>query len=93
MRAEGLEPPRSFEHQDLNLDRLPVPARPQASDSSFGVGVLRMCDTGRLWKNGAPIRDSSTNSIDSREVRMTWTIWAATAVIGFAFWAEGDGGT
>src|SRR3954464_12998789 len=30
MRAEGLEPPRSFEHQDLNLDRLPVPARPRA---------------------------------------------------------------
>src|SRR3954451_14785245 len=29
VRAEGLEPPRSFEHQDLNLDRLPVPARPQ----------------------------------------------------------------
>src|SRR5215813_6363763 len=29
VRAEGLEPPRSFEHQDLNLDRLPVPACPR----------------------------------------------------------------
>ena len=29
MRAEGLEPPRSFEHEDLNLARLPIPTRPR----------------------------------------------------------------
>src|SRR3954462_10326025 len=28
MRAEGLEPPRSFDHQDLNLARLPNSATP-----------------------------------------------------------------
>src|SRR5215218_1908917 len=28
MRAEGLEPPRSFDHQDLNLTRLPNSATP-----------------------------------------------------------------
>lgn len=28
VRAEGIEPPRSLEHQDLNLACLPVPARP-----------------------------------------------------------------
>jgi hypothetical protein len=28
MRAEGVEPPRSVEHRDLNPARLPVPARP-----------------------------------------------------------------
>ena len=30
MRAEGLEPPRSLDHEDLNLARLPVPPRPLA---------------------------------------------------------------
>jgi hypothetical protein len=30
MRAEGVEPTRSFEHRDLNPACLPVPARPQA---------------------------------------------------------------
>src|SRR6476620_873801 len=29
VRAEGLEPPRSFDHQDLNLARLPIPPRPR----------------------------------------------------------------
>src|SRR5512132_1444960 len=42
MRAEGLEPPRSFEHQDLNLDRLPVPARPPGPQFYFQSFVLRM---------------------------------------------------
>ena len=28
MRAEGLEPPRPFGHQDLNLARIPIPPRP-----------------------------------------------------------------
>ena len=30
VRAEGLEPPRAFAHQVLNLARLPVPPRPEA---------------------------------------------------------------
>ena len=30
MRAEGLEPPQSFDHEDLNLARLPVPPRPRS---------------------------------------------------------------
>ena len=29
VRAEGLEPPRAFAHQDLNLERLPIPPRPR----------------------------------------------------------------
>ena len=29
VRAKGLEPPRLFSHQDLNLARLPVPPRPR----------------------------------------------------------------
>jgi hypothetical protein len=29
MRAEGLEPPRPLDHEDLNLARLPVPPRPR----------------------------------------------------------------
>ena len=30
VRAKGLEPPRAFAHQDLNLARLPVPPRPRS---------------------------------------------------------------
>src|SRR5262245_56916756 len=52
MRAEGLEPPRSFEHQDLNLDRLPVPARPRGpSILDSRPWALRMCgcaEVGRI---------------------------------------------
>jgi hypothetical protein len=29
VRTEGLEPPRDFAHQDLNLARLPIPPRPR----------------------------------------------------------------
>jgi hypothetical protein len=29
VRAEGLEPPRDYAHQDLNLARLPIPPRPR----------------------------------------------------------------
>src|SRR3954452_14865422 len=37
VRAEGLEPPRSFEHQDLNLACLPSSSTPAGHvDSSFG---------------------------------------------------------
>ncbi len=32
MRAEGLEPTRSFEHRDLNPACLPVPARPRGAN-------------------------------------------------------------
>src|SRR6478752_2724712 len=33
MRARGLEPPRSYEHMDLNHACLPIPARPRATRS------------------------------------------------------------
>src|SRR5688572_776379 len=44
MRAEGLEPTRSFEHQDLNLACLPIPARPQPPESKSD-----MADLGIPW--------------------------------------------
>lgn len=34
VRAEGLEPPSSYEHENLNLACLPVPTRPQRSNIS-----------------------------------------------------------
>jgi hypothetical protein len=53
MRAEGLEPPRSFDHEDLNLARLPMlPPRPRAfqvygvdaSEMRPGIGGTRPCE-------------------------------------------------
>lgn len=35
VRAEGLEPPRSFEHGDLNPARLPISPRPQGFDITW----------------------------------------------------------
>jgi hypothetical protein len=85
MRAEGLEPPRSFEHQDLNLDRLPVPARPHAPESSFRDRSI----TDVPWQ--APLEESRSHpasqqgSVNSKEVWMTWEISAAaSAAIGIA---------
>ena len=47
MRAEGLEPPRSFDHEDLNLARLPkVPPRP--------LGPPVYASPGRPFVTGGP---------------------------------------
>ena len=48
MRVEGLEPPRSFEHEDLNLARLPVPPRPHWRLSVADCTVVGMT-AGEQW--------------------------------------------
>src|SRR5262245_38072929 len=82
VRAEGLEPPRSFEHQDLNLDRLPVPARPRGSSIlDSGPWELRMCvcaDLGRIVAHhpdssafaAADFKEANARSRDRRTGRM-----------------------
>ena len=40
MRAEGLEPPRAFAHQDLNLARIPIPPRPRGTPTGLTSGQL-----------------------------------------------------
>src|SRR4051795_3397077 len=65
MRAEGLEPPRSFEHQDLNLDCLPVPARPQyrgQSGETQGI-VAAMADTVLVHPNRDKAEAKATKAI------------------------------
>ncbi len=42
VRTEGLEPPRDYAHQDLNLARLPIPPRPhRTDDATSGSGRRR----------------------------------------------------
>ena len=48
MRAEGLEPPRSCEHEDLNLARLPIPPRPHWRPVAPDCTVDGMT-TGEQW--------------------------------------------
>jgi hypothetical protein len=53
MRAEGLEPPRPFDHEDLNLARKPVPPRPR-DPAHAGVSqgiVIAMADTVLIHPN------------------------------------------
>jgi hypothetical protein len=65
MRAEGLEPPRSFEHQDLNLDCLPVPARPpnpgQSGDTQGIVNLV--ADTVLVHPNRDKAESKATKAI------------------------------
>jgi hypothetical protein len=49
MRAEGVEPTRSFEHQDLNLACLPVPARPLEPEDDTRPTVARDRLTSYAW--------------------------------------------
>ena len=45
VRTEGLEPPRAFAHQDLNLARLPFPPRPHVP--TIGCAIV-------AWRDEAP---------------------------------------
>ena len=65
MRAEGLEPPRSLEHQDLNLDCLPVPARPPTPGNPGGQRVLStsMADTVLVHPNRDKAESKATRAI------------------------------
>ena len=65
MRAEGLEPPRSFEHQDLNLDCLPVPARPPNPGNPGSQRVLStsMADTVLVHPNRDKAESKATKAI------------------------------
>jgi lysylphosphatidylglycerol synthetase-like protein (DUF2156 family) len=65
MRAEGLEPPRSFEHQDLNLACLPVPARPPDPGQSGGTkGIVNaMADTVLVHPNRDKAESKATKAI------------------------------
>src|SRR4051795_4475746 len=90
MRAEGLEPPRSFEHQDLNLDCLPVPARPQIPGQSGGTQgiVAAMADTVLVHPN----RDKSEAKVTRAIVIVLLLVSAALIlIVMIGGWAELQG--
>jgi hypothetical protein len=90
MRAEGLEPPRSFEHQDLNLDCLPVPARPPnpgQSRETKGI-VTPMADTVLVHPNRDKTESKATKAV---VVLLLITSAALILIVTIGGWSQLQG--
>ena len=87
MRAEGIEPPRSFEHQDLNLACLPGSSTPAELREAQGI-VPAMADRVLLHPN----RDKAESKATRAAVILLLLASAVLiALVTFGGWSELQG--
>jgi hypothetical protein len=90
MRAEGFEPPRPLGHQDLNLDCLPVPARPpkrRKKRRDQGI-VTAMADTVLVHPNRDKPESKATRAV---VILLLVTSAALILIVTIGGWSELQG--
>ena len=87
MRAEGFEPPRSFEHEHLKLASLPVSPRPQEDQSSqtpareFRVGPVEATSVRPGYELWRPNREKNEAKATKVLVAIVLLVSAALLII------------